>query len=269
MSSTFGELRYEPTPKRIRAALGDQAVVESGRALLVWEPRRVVPSYAVPVDDVRGEVERDTRPPEHSDSPVLHPGIPFRVHSTEGEALVVRAPGGAAGAAAFRPADPQLAGHLILDFDGFDAWYEEDEQIFGHPRDPYHRVDVRRSARSVRIELDGEVLADSAGASFLFETNLPVRFYLPPEDVRSDRRPGDLKTYCPYKGQASYWSFDVNGRTRRNLAWSYEAPLPDAAPVTGLIAFWDELVDVVLDGERRERPDTPFSRALAEEFGVG
>jgi len=89
-----------------------------------------------PVEDVEGEVQPDTRPPEQSDSPVLHPGIPFGVHSTEGEALVIRAPGGNAGAAAFRPADPELGGHLILDFDGFDAWYEEDEQIFGHPRDP-------------------------------------------------------------------------------------------------------------------------------------
>jgi len=269
LSTTFGELRHEPTAKRIRAALGGQAIVESDRALLVWEPRRVVPSYAVPIEDIRGDLEPDSRPPEQSDSPVLHPGIPFGVHSTEGEALVVRAPGDTARAAAFRPADRELAEHVILDFDGFDAWYEEDEQIFGHPRDPYHRVDVRRSARSIRLELDGEVLADSSRASLLFETNLPVRFYLPPEDVRGDRRRTDLKTYCPYKGQASYWSFDVNGRTRRNLAWSYEAPLPDAAPVTGLIAFWDELVDVVLDGERRERPDTPFSRALADEFDVG
>jgi uncharacterized protein (DUF427 family) len=267
LSRAFGELRHEPTEKRIRAVLGGEPVVESGRALLVWEPRRIVPSYAVPVDDVRGELERDTRPPEESDSPVLHPGIPFGVHSTEGEALVIRGRGAAA-AAAFRPADPELTGHVILDFDGFDAWYEEDEQIFGHPRDPYHRVDVRRSSRSIRIELDGEVLADGSGASLLFETNLPVRFYLPPEDVRSDRRPTEKRTYCPYKGQASYWSFDVNGRTRANLAWSYEAPLPDAAPVTGLIAFWDEVVDVVIDGERRERPDTPFARALAEEFGV-
>ena len=268
MSRTFRELRHEPTEKRIRAALGGEAVVDSSRALLVWEPRRISPSYSVPVDDVLGDLEPDTRPPEDSDSPVLHPGIPFRVHSTDGEALVVRGPGRTSEAAAFRPADPDLAGHVILDFDGFDAWYEEDEQIFGHPRDPYHRIDVRRSSRPLRIELDGEVLADSSRACLLFETNLPVRFYVPPEDVRSDRQRGDKRTYCPYKGEASYWTFDVGGRTHRNLAWTYEAPLPDAAQVTGLIAFWDEVVDVVLDGERRERPDTPFARALAEEFGV-
>jgi uncharacterized protein (DUF427 family) len=189
LSKAFGELRHEPTEKRIGAVLGGEPVVESSRALLVWEPRRIVPSYAVPVDDVRGELEPDRRPRAESDSPVLHPGIPFGVHSTEGEALIIRGPEEAAVAAAFRPADRELAGHVILDFDGFDAWYEEDEQIFGHPRDPYHRVDVRRSSRSIRIELDGEVLADSSGASLLFETNLPVRFYLPPEDVRSDRRP--------------------------------------------------------------------------------
>ena len=268
MWSTIGQLRYEPTEKRIRARLGGETAVDSRRAVLVWEPRRVVPSYAVPVADLRGALEPDAREPARSESPVLHPGIPFEVHSIAGEALVVRGSRGEDTARAFRPADPDLADYVILDFYGFDAWFEEDEEIRGHPRDPFHRVDVRRSSRSVRVELDGEVLAETSRPTVVFETNLPVRFYLPPEDVRGDRRPTEKRTYCAYKGQASYWSFEVNGRPVENLAWTYEEPLPDATAVAGLIAFFDERVDVVLDGERRERPDTVIARAVVEEAGV-
>ena len=158
---------------------------------------------------------------------------------------------------------------MVLDFDAFDGWYEEDERIAGHPRDPFHRVDVRQSSRPVRIELDGDVVAETTRARMLFETGLPVRFYLPREDVRLELHPSSRRTYCPYKGEASYWSVDAGGRRRENLGWSYEQPLPDGPPVAGLVAFWNEVVDVSLDGERLERPGGPFAEALRDEFGVG
>jgi uncharacterized protein (DUF427 family) len=157
---------------------------------------------------------------------------------------------------------------VILDHHGFDAWYEEDEPVVGHPRDPFHRVDMRRSSRHVRVELDGEPLAESSRATLLFETSLPTRFYLPREDVLIDLHPSGKRTYCPYKGQASYWSLDVPGRTHQDVAWSYEDPLQDAAPITGLVAFFDERVDVVLDGERRPRPRTAVSQAIMQEAGI-
>jgi len=164
-------LRYEPIERRVRAALGSETIVDSTRAVLVWEPRRVVPSYAVPAADIRGELA----PAPASDAAaegVLHPGIPFAVHTAAGEPVTIAGREGAG----FRLADADLAGYVALDFAAFDGWYEEDEPIVGHPRDPFHRVDVRRTTRPVRIELDGEVLAETTAARLLFETSIPTRF---------------------------------------------------------------------------------------------
>lgn len=256
MHRRLEELRYEPIEKRVRALVAGDEVVDSTRVVLVWEPQRVVPSFAVPIEDVRGELV--SAPPASEDGatpPVLHPGIGFAHHSTDGEALSLQVAGATREGVAFAPADPDLAGYAILDFHGFDAWLEEDESLIGHPRDPFHRIDMRRSSREVRVERDGALLAQSRRAVLLFETSLPTRFYLPPEDVVAELRPSDRRTICAYKGHASYWSLDAG----ENLAWTYEDPLPEAAPVSGLVAFFDELVDVSLAGERRERPRTHFA----------
>jgi uncharacterized protein (DUF427 family) len=184
----FGQLpglRYQPTPKRVRATLGGRAVADSTRAVLLWEPRRIVPSYAVPEEDVTGEL-LPAAPSEEAAAAldalgarrVLSPGH-FRTHTTEGEELTVRSPAGEREAAAFRLRDPDLEGYVELDFDAFDEWFEEDEPIVSHPRDPFHRIDVRRSSRSVVVEHDGTVLAESTRPRMLFETNLPARTYLP------------------------------------------------------------------------------------------
>jgi uncharacterized protein (DUF427 family) len=262
----LSELRFEPTEKRVRAVLGGQTVVDTTDALLVWEPRRVVPAYAVPLAAVHAQLVPSPPAPDAlvaeatmADRVVLAVGG-FALHTTPGAPIEVRVGGGHDRAAGFRPADPDLHDHLILDFDGFDAWYEEDEQTVGHPRDPFHRVDVRRSSRQVRIELDGRVLAESARPSLLFETNLPVRFYLPPDDVRGELlRRSPKRTLCAYKGEASYWSLDLGDRLVDDMVWSYEDPLPDAGAITGLVAFFDERVDVIVDGRLRERPRTPWS----------
>ncbi len=266
----LGVLRHEPIEKRIRATLGGETVVDSTRALLVWEPRRVVPTYAVPVEDVRAEIapapagegaDADALgmpamgAPRLGDRVVLDPSVPFAVRSTEGEPLVVRVDGREADA--FRAADPDLDGYVIVDFDGFDEWFEEDERNVGHPRDPFHRIDIVHGSRHVRVELDGEVLAESSAPYLLFEPPLPVRYYLAPEDVRTDLlRPSDTRTFCAYKGQASYLSYGEAA----DLAWTYPAPLREAAEVTGRIAFFNERADVVVDGARLERPITPWSR---------
>jgi uncharacterized protein (DUF427 family) len=260
----LGELRHEPSEKRIRATLGDRTVIDSTRALLVWEPKRVVPSYAVPEEDVDAEVAAvpaagdgaaDVEAPMLAGRPVYDPRIPFAVHTTPGEPVAVRVDGREA--AAFRPADPDLAGYLVLDFGAFDAWYEEDERNVAHPRDPFHRIDVVPGSRHVRIERDGEVLAESTRPILLFEPPLPVRYYLPREDVRTDLlRPSEKRTFCAYKGQA--WYFSMEGED--DVAWTYPEPLREAAPVTGRIAFFNELVDIVVDGTPLERPVTPWSR---------
>ena len=190
---------------------------------------------------------------------VLDPRVPFTVHSTEGEAVDLHAAGLVRAGAGFRPADPDLAGLVILDFGAFDAWYEEDEQNVGHPRDPFHRIDVLASSRLVRLELDGQVLAVSSRPVLLFETMLPTRYYLPRADVTAELTPSATRTWCAYKGQASYFSASVGGRLVPDIAWSYPDPQHDAARVRDLIAFFDERIDVILDGARRPRPVTPWS----------
>jgi uncharacterized protein (DUF427 family) len=262
MARALSELRYEPVEWRVRARAGEDTVVDTTRAMLVWEPRRVVPTYAVPAQDIRAELS-GAPAADHDVPDLLHPGIPFAVRTTPGEPVTV---GDRAGAG-FRPADPALDGYVVLDFTAFD-WLEEDEPIAGHPRDPFSRVDVRRSERPVRIELDGEVLAETTNARMLFETYVPPRFYLPREDVRVALRPSDRRTHCPYKGHASYFSAHVGGRQREHLCWSYEQPRDEVAAIAGLVSFWDEQVDVVLDGERRTPPRGAVPDAMRDEFGL-
>jgi uncharacterized protein (DUF427 family) len=258
----FDELRYEPTGKRIRVLADGATVADTTGAVLVWEPRRVVPTYAVPVADVRGElvpapaVHVPQRPERLREGlpTVLTPSTAFGAHTTAGEPLTVRTAAGDRVAAAFRPADPDLAGFVLLDFAAFD-WLEEDDEIVSHPRDPFHRVDIRHSSRHVRVERDGQLLAESTRPVLLFETSLPVRSYLPRDDVRLDLlEPSSRRTACAYKGVASYLA-----RGGKDLAWCYESPLPDAGEIAGLICFFDERVDLTVDGEKRSRPITPWS----------
>jgi len=271
MMSDLGELRFQPTEKRVRARIEGTTVVDSTRAVLVWEPRRVVPSYAVPIEDVQTEVRRSAeqtggaspdigyRMPDLAQVPVLTPEIPFQVHSTEGHAMDVRTATVDRRAVAFELSDPDLKGYLNLDFDGFDEWLEEDEPIVSHPRDPFSRIDMRRSSRHVQIEADGTVLADSHRPLIVFETGLPVRYYLPREDVRTTLHPTPTRTTCAYKGEATYWSAEVGDRVIEDLAWSYPAPLRDAADLVDLVCFFDEKTDLSVDGVTRDRPVTPWS----------
>lgn len=261
-------LRYEPVAKRIRVLRSGQPVVDSVAAVLVWEPQRVVPQYAVPVADVIAELrvagpdDGDRRGPGPQQvgpggRAVLTPATGFGVHTTDG---VVHTVGAGPAGSAFRPADPDLSDLVVLDFAAFDTWLEEDEEIVSHPRDPFHRVDVRRSSRHVRVELDGHVLADSTRPSLVFETNMPVRYYLPTADVHEELlRPSGTTTACAYKGVASYRSVELPDRVVPDLAWTYPQPLPDAAALADLLCFFTERVDLVLDGVRHDRTASMFS----------
>ena len=271
VASGLGGLRHEPTAKRIRAKLGEHTVVDSTRAVLLWEPRRVVATWAVPVDDIDAELrpaaaaagtsdDVGLQLPDVSHRPVLDPTIPFAAHTAEGDVIDVTTSQGVLAGAGLKLHDPDLDGYVVLDFDAFDSWWEEDEPNIGHPRDPFHRIDILHSSRHVRIELDGEVLAESKRPYLLFETMLPVRFYLPREDVVAELMPSESHTICAYKGHATYHSPLVAGSSVPDLAWSYEAPFREAAAVTGRIAFFNERADFIVDGTKWERPVTPWSR---------
>jgi uncharacterized protein (DUF427 family) len=157
--------------------------------------------------------------------------------------------------------ETELAGMVRFDWAALDAWFEEDEEIFVHPRDPYTRVDALRSTRRVRVELDGVVLADCSSPVMVFETGLPPRYYLNRTEIDfTHLEPSDTVTACPYKGRTSgYWSVRVNGTTYPDLAWTYDFPTRQLLPIAGLIAFYNEKVDTYLDGELVPRPATHFS----------
>jgi uncharacterized protein (DUF427 family) len=265
--SAVNDLRVQPIEKWIRASYDDVTIIDTRRAQLVWEPRRVVGSYAVPEGDIAGELvpgtggARAERPVSVGEvNGVLDPSSPFAAHSTPGAAVTIRTSQGDLVDAAFRPDDPDLFGFVILDWSAFTQWYEEDEPVIAHPHDPFHRIDSLRSSRHVQIGLDGVALADTSRATWLFETSLPVRFYLPAEDIAMDLlAQTDTHTVCAYKGQASYWSASAGTTSLPDIAWSYPDPLNDAIPVKGLIAFLTERLDLTIDGQAQVRPRTPWS----------
>jgi uncharacterized protein (DUF427 family) len=267
----MSELRYQPTEKRVRAALAGYSVADSTRTVLVWEPRRILPSYAFPDEDLRLRLAPPSVEPPADDpavAPVLHGAHPFWIHSSDGEAFDIGVAETTKPAAAFRPADPDLNGYVVLDFHAFDHWYEEDEPIVGHPRDPFHRVDTRLSSRHVQIEADGVLIADTKRAQLVFETSLPVRFYIPREDIKVELKPSDKVTHCAYKGRATYWSFEAGGRPYANLAWTYKQPLSGADALTDLICFFDEKLDVTVDDALRPRERSGVAATILEESGV-
>ena len=265
---TIPELRIHPVRQRVRAEVDGRTVVDSTRAVLVWEPRRVVASYAVPVDDVAGELvpfdgpigqERPVRMGKGA-PPVLDPGTPFTVHSGPGRALSIRSGTATLSGAAFAPDDPDLEGYVVLDWDAFTRWLEEDQPVMGHPHDPFDRIDCLRTSRHVQLGAEGVVLAESHRPTLLLETPLPVRYYVPRDDVAFEHlEPSEVRSVCAYKGVARYWDGRVGDRVLRGVAWSYEEPLHDALPVRDMVAFFTERLDLVLDGVAVERPVTPWS----------
>ncbi|WP_250558368.1 DUF427 domain-containing protein [Pseudonocardia lacus] len=269
LAGGYGVLRHEPLARRLRATWNGTTVVDSTRGVLLWEPRRILPTYAVPAADVRAAVRpADPQPPAGDDIGFHVPELaadlrllaaePFTAHTAAGRPADLDVDGAVLGGVAFQLDDPRLDGFLALDFAAF-AWREEDEPISVHPRDPFHRIDVLAGSQPVRIELDGHVLAESARPTLLFETLLPVRYYLPRADVRVQLAPSATRTACPYKGEAVYFSPVVDGRERADLVWSYPDPRPESTRIRDLVCFFTERMDVVLDGGRQERPVTPWS----------
>jgi uncharacterized protein (DUF427 family) len=264
----FPHLRYEHTAKRVRALVGGNAVVDTLDALLIWEPKRITPVFAVPEAQLQAELAPPAGQggdvPEYGvrisldGPPSLDPRTGFGRHTAPGVELDVVTSAVTLPRAAFRPDDPDLAGYVVLDFKAFE-WLEDDEEIIGHPRDPFSRVDIRASTLMVEVRLDDVTLASTTGAQLLYETMLPVRYYIPPADVRLDLMEASTKkTVCPYKGTASYWTY-AQSETGKNIAWMYDQRFRDAAQIHGLVSFFNERTDITVGGVRQERPVTPWS----------
>jgi uncharacterized protein (DUF427 family) len=146
-------------------------------------------------------------------------------------------------------ADAEHDGRVAFGWAVMDHWFEEDEEVFVHARDPHTRVDILPSSRAVRVEIDGVQVAATHHPTLLFETGLPVRYYFAKTDLRLDLFvPSDRVTACPYKGVARYWSVRIGDTVHPDIAWAYDTPLPESARIAGLVAFYDDRVDLVVDG---------------------
>ncbi|TCO38989.1 uncharacterized protein (DUF427 family) [Kribbella antiqua] len=225
-----------PVPRRIRATLDGRVVLDTQDAIYLWE-FPPYPQYYVPLGDVADGVLTDTGETKEFEHGVA------RVHTAgSGRAWVYD--------------DGVAAGLVRFQWDALDSWFEEDEEVFVHPRSPYARCDAVRSGRHVKVEVNGKVLAESSSTVIVFETGLPPRYYFPRTEVNFDNlTPSDTRTSCPYKGRTTaYWSVDG-----RDVGWSYDFPTAALLPVAGLVGFFDERVDITLDGVPQDRPVTPFS----------
>jgi uncharacterized protein (DUF427 family) len=239
----------EPVPRRIRGLLGGETVFDTTRAWYVWEWPHY-PQYYIPIADVRRDLLVREGAPPSSRGPVEVYGLQVKdVHRLHAARLLTDS------------SVDGLSGTVRFEWAALDAWFEEDERVFVHPRNPYARVDALRSTRSVRIELDGVALAESSSPVMVFETGLPTRYYLNRTEVNlAHLVPSGTVTECPYKGTTSaYWSVRVGETVYPDLAWCYDFPTRALLPIAGLVAFYNEKVDTVLDGRLLTRPSTPFS----------
>jgi uncharacterized protein (DUF427 family) len=235
-----------PVPRRIRGRLGGRTIFDTIRARYVWEWSHY-PQYYVPRDDVDPDVlvDEGVRHRGRRGTVQVH-GLRVGAEQRPGAAQVV--------------VDSPLAGvtgTVRFDWGALDAWYEEDEEVFVHPRNPYVRVDAVRSSRHVQVRLGDTVLGESSSPVLVFETGLPTRYYLPAADLRHDRliRSTDTETACPYKGTTSYYLSARRGDEAgddilADVAWCYSFPTAAVAPIAGLVAFYQDKVDVLVDGQK-------------------
>ena len=245
-------VKAELTPRWIRVEFNREIIADSRRAVLVREEGRT-PSYYFPREDVHFDFLRESDKVTHEPNKgkTVHWDLRVGKRSVPNAAFAHPEP---------ESDYPELQDYVSFNWDDMDAWFEEEEQIFVHPRDPYKRVDIVPSSRHVRIELEGTVLAESHRPWLLFETWLPTRYYLPAEDVKMEYlKRSDTHTSCPYKGNASHYSVVIDGEEYKDLVWTYFDPIDNAKRIKGLLAFYNEKLDVYIDEELQDRPNTPWS----------
>ncbi|HKZ24756.1 MAG TPA: DUF427 domain-containing protein [Acidimicrobiia bacterium] len=238
------QVKREPSAKRVRAVLGAEVVADSYRPELVWE-HPYFPTYYFSSNDIQAKLFETGA---GKTSPRLGDQRLFTVKTGVNQAN---------DAAYAYSGIPEL---VAFRWSAMDHWFEEDEEVYVHARDPYKRIDTLTSSRRVEVLVNGTKVADSNRPVLLFETGLPTRYYLPKTDVRLELlERSDTRTECPYKGVAEYWSIVTDGEVFKDVVWSYPFPVSEAAKIAGLVAFYNEKVDMVVDGTLLERPRSPSS----------
>jgi uncharacterized protein (DUF427 family) len=247
-----GLIYFEDFPRRVRAEFAGETVVDSRNAKLLHE-HGLLPVLYFPADEVRTDLFRpsDKRTKCPWKGEASYWSVDVAGQSADNAVWEYRDP---------IPEAPPLKGYFAFYWQKMDRWLEEDEEMIGHVRDPYHRVDVLDSSRHVKVSLDGVVLAETDRPKALYETGLPPRWYIPPEEVHVDLlEQSNKRTTCAYKGHAGYFSVRVDGRVHEDLVWTYAEPRRDAERIRGHLCFFNEFVDIEVDGEPQERPVSPFS----------
>jgi uncharacterized protein (DUF427 family) len=245
-------VRTEPNRRRVRVFFGGEAVADSSATLYLFETGHL-PVYYFPRADVRFDLLEPTS--QHTHCPYKGDASYYTVVAggRRYENAVWAYPEPIASV-------PELADYVAFYWARADAWYEEDDEVFKHPRDPYHRVDVLSSSRHVEVRVGGVLVAESRRPRLLFETGLPVRYYLPKLDVKQELLvPSPTRSRCPYKGEAVYWSVRDGDELLEDIVWSYPAPIPEAPKIENLLAFYNEKTDITVDGVLQERPATKWS----------
>ena len=252
------KILFEPSPRRVRVAFNGETIADSASAHLLFETRHL-PVYYFPRADVRFDRLHPTD--HHTFCPYKGTASYWSIATGDrvSENAVWGYPEPFAEVAA-------IEDYVAFYWDRVDHWYEEDDEIFVHARDPYKRVDVVNSSRPVEVIIGGETVARTTRARFLYETRLPTRYYIPPEDVRMDLLvPSEKVTACPYKGRARYWSARIGDRLFPDIVWSYPEPIPECPKIKGYLCFFNEQVDEIrLDGKPMPRPVTPWSKDWTE-----
>ncbi len=251
--SLSGGFRWEDSRRRVRVVFADVTVADSERVMLLLEFGRL-PVFYFPMEDVRMDLMEATE--HHTYSPLKGEASYWSVRVGNRVAENV-----AWGYPNPLPEGPSLKGYLAFYWDQMDAWYEEDERVFAHARDPYKRVDILPSSRHVRVVLGGVTIADTKHPQLLLETGLPIRYYIPEQDVRMELLgPTETTTRCPYKGKASYWSARIGERVFKDIVWSYREPLPACSPIARYLCFFNERVGAIyVDDELIPVPKTIWS----------
>ena len=246
-------ISFEPCAKRLRVMFNGETVADSTTVRLMHESHHI-PVYYFPRADVRADLLTATDHGSH---------CPFKGDASY---WTVTAGDKTTENAVWGYTDPydevaDIKDYMAFYWDAMDHWFEEDEEVFVHARDPYKRIDIVPSSRPVRVVLGGETVAATTQALFLFETGLPTRYYIPAGDVSPDLLAAtELTTACPYKGRARYWSATAGGEEFENIVWGYPDPVHESAAIKNHLCFFNEKVDaIVVDGEEVPCPKTPWS----------